>query len=115
MPAAGVRGGGMTYICPKADSPPLDKQGVRAFIDRVRVGWGKFHVERAVISNSHLQLVISGLTSIILVALGTVNLQLQDALVPMSLRSILGIVAAQVLSTVWSSCSKLLHLVFWYL
>ena len=53
-----------------------------------------------VISNSHLQLVISGLTSIILVVLGTVNLQLWCVLVPISLWSILRIVAAQVLGTV---------------
>ena len=50
------------------------------------------------------KLVISGLTSIILVVVGTVNLQ-WGALVPISLRSVLRIVAAQVLGTVWSSCS----------
>ena len=54
-----------------------------------------------VISNSHLQLVISGLASIILVVLGQlVNLQVRGALVPISLQSILRIVAAQVLGTV---------------
>ena len=45
-----------------------------------------------VISNSHVQLVISGLTSIILVALGTVNLQFRGALVPISLQPVLRIV-----------------------
>ena len=43
------------------------------------------------------RLVISGLTSIILIVLGTVNLQLQSPFVPMSLWSVLGIVATHVL------------------
>ena len=51
------------------------------------------------------KLVVSGLTSIILIVLGTVNLQFRGALVPISLWSILRIVAAHVLGTVWSSCS----------
>ena len=45
-----------------------------------------------VTSNSHVQLVISGLTSIILVALGTVNFQFPGALVPISLQPVLRIV-----------------------
>ena len=93
--------GRVVNICPKADSPH-DKQGVRASIDRVE---GVTCRNSIVISNRHLQLVISGLTSIILVFLGTVNLQFRGALVPVSLQSVLGIVAAQVLGTVWSSCS----------
>ena len=51
------------------------------------------------------RLVISGLISIIMNDLGTVHLQLQGPIVPISLWSILRIVAAQVLGTVWSSCS----------
>ena len=48
------------------------------------------------------KLVISGLPSIILVVSGQlVNLQFRGTLVPISLQSILGIVAAQVLGTVW--------------
>ena len=47
---------------------------------------------------SHLlvifKLVITGLPSIILVVLGTVNLQFWGALVPISLQLVLGIVAA---------------------
>ena len=37
---AGFLVGRMAYICPKADSPtpPLDKEGTRAFRDRVGVG-----------------------------------------------------------------------------
>ena len=84
-------------------TPPPDKQGVRAFIDKVCVWGGVTCRNSIVISNSHLQLVISGLTSIILVALGTVNLQFWGALVPISLQSVLRIVAAQTLGTVWSS------------
>ena len=49
------------------------------------------------------KLVISGLTNIILVVLGTVILQ--GPFVPISLWLILRIVAALVLRTVWSSCS----------
>ena len=45
------------------------------------------------------------LISIILVVLGTVNLQFWGALVPISLGTFLGIVAVQALGTVWSSCS----------
>ena len=55
--------GRVANICPKADSPH-DKQGVRASIDRVE---GVTCRNSIVISNRHLQLVISGLTSIILV------------------------------------------------
>ena len=50
------------------------------------------------------ELVVVGLTSVILIVLGTVNLQVRGLFVPISLRS-LGIVAAYVLGTVWSSYS----------
>ena len=53
----------------------------------------------------------SDLTSIILIVSDEVNLQFQGPFVPIVLWSILTIVAARVLSTVWSSCSSLLH---WY-
>ena len=80
--------------------PPHDKQGVRLFIDRV--GRGEVTCRNStVISNSHLQFFISGLTSIIFSVLGTVNLQFWAALVPIYLQSILGIVATLVLGTVW--------------
>ena len=74
--------------------PPADKQRVRAFIDRV--GIGVTCRNSTVISDSHLQLVISGLTSIMLLVLGTVNLQFGGAFVPISLQSVLRIEAAQV-------------------
>ena len=64
----------MADICPKADSPRNPhKQRVRAFIDRFD-GWG----------GGYMQKQHSGLTSIILVALGTVNHQFQGALVPIT-------------------------------
>ena len=55
-----------------------------------------------------LKSVISGLTSITVIILGTINLQFQGWFVPISLRPILGIVAAYVIATVWSSCGWLL-------
>ena len=80
-----------------------NKQRVKAFIDK---SWGEVTCRNStVISNSHLQLVTSGLTSIILVVSGTVNLQFWGALVPISLQSVLRIVAAHVQGTVWSSCT----------
>ena len=50
-------------------------------------------------------MVVGGLTSVILIVLGTVNLQVGGLFVPVSLRSLLGIVADYVLGTVWSSYS----------
>ena len=47
----------------------------------------------------------AGLTSTVLVVLGPVHLQSQGQFVPVSLRSILRMVAALVLATVWASCS----------
>ena len=47
----------------------------------------------------------SGLITVILIILSTVNLQFQGWLIPIFLRPILGIVAAYVMVTVWSSCS----------
>ena len=52
------------------------------------------------ISNSHLQLVISSLTNIILIVLGRVNLQFQGLFVPISLWSVFRIVVAHVLGRV---------------
>ena len=51
------------------------------------------------------KLVIGALISVILVVLGTVNLQFQSPFVPVSLQSVLGTVAAHVLRTVWSAHS----------
>ena len=52
-----------------------------------------------------LKLVIGGLISVILVVLSTVNLQFQHLSVPISLRPVLGTVAAYIMATVWSSWS----------
>ena len=49
--------------------------------------------------------VIGGLTSVILVDLGTVSLQFQGRFASVPLRPVLGIVAAHVLGTVCSSRS----------
>ena len=50
-------------------------------------------------------LVISGLTSVVLVVLGTVNLQYQGQFLSISLRPNLRIVAAYFMATVWLSGS----------
>ena len=65
--------GGRWWIFFQRLTSSPDKHGVRAFIDRV--GDAVTCRNNIVISNSHLQSVISGLTSIILVVLGTVSLQ----------------------------------------
>ena len=89
----------MADICPKAD-----KHGVRALTDRV--GEGALHAGTAQSSLTVIfRLVMSGLTSIILNVLGTVNLQFQGPFVPISLSPVLGIVAVYVMGTVWSSGS----------
>ena len=81
---------------------PADEQRVRAFIDRGR----GLHAEIAWSSLAVIfRLVIGGLTSIILVVLGMVNLQFLGRFVSISLRPTLGIMAAYVMGTVWSSCS----------
>ena len=76
--------------------------GARAFIDRRR----RPHAET---EQSFLtvifKLIIGGLTGVILVVLGTVNLQFQGLFVPISLRPVIKLVAAYGMGTVWSSCS----------
>ena len=96
MPATG--GGHLSkgWIC------ITDNQWARAFID----GGTGLHVETAQSSlTGILKLVIGGLTNVILIVLGTVNLQFQGWFVSISLRPILRIVAAYVMATAWSSCS----------
>ena len=68
--------------------------------------WGEIACRNSTVSSdSHFKLVISGLTSIILIVLGTVNLQFQGPCVPISLKPLLRIVAAHIVGTVWSSCT----------
>ena len=86
-------------ICPKADFPsPGNQWGMNFY--RQKSGLGDYMQNLTVI----FRLVIGGLTGIILVVLGTVNFQFQSPFVPLSLWSVLGIVAAHVLGTVWSPC-----------
>ena len=78
-------------ICPNAGSPPpLATSGARGFLNRRGLCAETAQSPLTVI----LKLVTSGLISIIFIVLGTVNLQLQGLLVPMSLRPVLGIMAA---------------------
>ena len=89
--------GRMADVRPKADSP-LTNRG-ESFYRQARGGY--MQNQRSSLSVI-FKLVISGLTSIIVVVLGTVNLQFQGALTPISLWPILRIVAAQVLGAGWS-------------
>ena len=82
--------------------PSLATSEVRAFIDRRR----ELHEETAQSALIVIfRLVVGGLTSIILIVLGTVNLQFWDQFVSISLKPVLGILAAHDMGTVWSSCS----------
>ena len=81
--------------------PSLATSEARAFIDR-----RELHEETAQSALIVIfRLVVGGLTSIILIVLGTVNLQFQDQFVSISLKPVLGILAAHDMGTVWSSCS----------
>ena len=81
----------------RSTSPPLTVSGARAFIDR----WRGLHAETAQSALTVIyKLVVGGLTSVILIVSGTVNLQSQGPSVPISLRPGLGIVVAYVLGTV---------------
>ena len=97
---AGNQGRGQTPV--QRPTPLPDNQWARAFIDG---GRGL----RAETSQSALtvilKLVISGLTSVILIVLTAVNLQFQGQFVSHFLRPVLKIVAAYVMTIVWSSCS----------
>ena len=88
-------------VCQKDDSTPLASRGARASLDSGVVGG--LHTETTQSSlTDHL---ISGLTSVILIVLGTVSLQFQGLFVPISLRPVFGIAAASATGTIWSSCS----------
>ena len=83
----------MADICPKADSSSPATRGVRALIFRRR----GLYVETAQSALTIVfKLVIGGTTNVILVVLGTVNLQFQGQFVSTSLRSVLRVVAAYV-------------------
>ena len=95
----------MVDICSKADSPnPGQAEGESFYEQSVCVGG--LHAEMAQSTLTVIfKLLISGLANIILIVLGTVNLQFQGPFVRISLRPVLRIVAASVVGTVWSSCS----------
>ena len=80
--------------------PTANKAEGESFYRR-GVGVGGYMQKQAAISDSHLPLLISGLSSITLVVLGAVNLQFQGPFVLISLCPILGIVAALIMGTVW--------------
>ena len=94
----GVGGGQM--LVQRLTPPPLpDNQGAIAFIDR---GKG-LHAETAQSALTViLKLVTGHLTSLNLMVLGIVNLQFQGRFVSISLRPILRIVAAHVITIVMS-------------
>ena len=86
---------------PKANSVPTsNNQRARAF-----TGWEReLLIETAQSALTViLKLVISGLASVLLTDLMTINLQFRGHLAVMFFRPILGIVAACVMTTVWSS------------
>ena len=81
----------------RSTPPLLTTSGARAFIDRQR----GLHAETAQSALTViLKVVTGGLTSVILIVSGTVNLQSQGSFVPISLRPVLGIVVAHVLGAV---------------
>ena len=74
----------------KTAVPVTDNQWARAFIS-----WRRgLHEETAQSALIILKLVIGGLTTVILVALGTINLQFQDWFISVSLRLVLQTVEA---------------------
>ena len=93
----------MVDICSKADSPnPGQAEGESFYEQSVCVGG--LHAEMAQSTLTVIfKLLISGLANIILIVLGTVNLQFQGPFVPISLRPVLRIVAPYVMGIVWSS------------
>ena len=56
-------------------------------------------------SAGHLKVAVGGPTSIILIVSRIVNFQFQDQSVPISLRPVVGAVAADVTARAWSSSS----------
>ena len=102
--AAGV---GVVDSCLMTESPVPHWQAMGKSVCREREGYlQKQHGE---LWWSSWSWPFSDLTSIILTALGRVNLQFQGRFVPISWGPVLGTVAAHVTATVWLSCSQLLH------
>ena len=98
---AGNCGGRVVDICPKADSPPPTP----APSCQQAVGQEILQVEGGdYIRKQYMALTVI-FKLVIWVVLGIVNLHFQGLFVPISLRPVLGTVAARVLGTVWSLCS----------
>ena len=76
-------------------APPGATSGARAFIDRRR----ELHAETAQSALTVIFKLVMG-DSVIVVVLHTGNLQFQGPFVPVSLRPVLGIMAAYVMGTV---------------
>ena len=96
---------GEVDVCPKSDPHPTpgNQWGKSFYRQRDGVVGAATCRNRTVSSTVTFRWVISGLTSDVLIVLGTVNLQFQGPFVPISLWPVLGIVAGIVLGTVWSS------------
>ena len=94
--------GGEANVCPKANSPHGQSVG-NNFYRRVVAGVLYAETVQSALTGI-LKLVMGGLTSIILIVLGTVNLQLQGWFVSISLSSVLRTAAADIRATVWSPC-----------
>ena len=87
----------MAKTHPKVNSSLTDNQRGKSFYRQT----GGLHAETAQSALTViLKLVTGGLTSVILIVSGIVNLQSQGPFVPISLRPVLGIVVAHVLGTV---------------
>ena len=100
MLETGVAGQGGGHLF-KGGLPPPQQAGGESFYRQSKGRW--LHAEIVQSSLTVLfTLIIGGLTSIILIVLGTVNLQFQGPLVPISLSPVLRTVAAYVVGTVWS-------------
>ena len=90
-----------THVCPKADSAYPQQSGDKSFYRQREGATGR----NSTVSPITLKLVIGSLTRVILIILSTINLQLQGQFVSIFLPLILGIVAASIVVTVWSSCT----------
>ena len=103
---ASGQGLGEERMSAQRPTPPTDNQWARALWAE---GAGYMQKQQSALTVT-LNLIISGLTSIILIVLSTINLQYQGQFVPNFLRQILRIVADYVMAIVWPSCSSLLPL-----
>ena len=83
---------GVMNACPKADSPHGQLEGESFY--RWKEG---ATCRNSIVTSDSFRLIISGLTSIILIVLGTVNLHFQGRFISISLRPVLRIVAVYVM------------------